>query len=689
MRTGYTLNGRYRILRALGEGGMANVYLAHDLILDRDVSVKLLRLDLRDDPNTIRRFQREALAATELLHPNIVQVYDVGEENGMQYLVMEYVKGMDLKAYIKTHFPIAHADVIQIMEQILSAVQTAHAHGIIHRDLKPQNILIDDQQVAKITDFGIAVTLSEHSLTQTNTVLGSVHYLSPEQARGGMATKQSDIYSLGIILYEMLTGTVPFGGETAVSIALKHFQADIPSVRAVDSTIPQALENVIYQATAKRPEDRYADVAAMASDLQTTLSPDRAGEARFTPQSDDGGETKVLPVSALSSLTANNSASAAAQPPSAADSAASAATAASDPPTSDVAGKVRYKKRHPLRYRLIWVAVTLFFLLVGILIGVALFRPQMTSVPNVIDRQTASAQTTLKAAHLKLGKIHQTTSAKIKRHHIVRTEPRSGTQLKQNTKVDLWVSTGPQKYKLANYQGDAYASTAAKLQALGFRVNRESVHSTSVPAGRIMQQSVSAGKRVVPKNVTLTFTVSTGSQTVTLSDLTAKTKAQAQDYAASHNLNLAFSYAYSNDVAKGKVIRQSPGEGAVVQEGDEITLTLSRGPEEQASETDQFNVKVKIPFDSSVTSSSSSDDDDDDDDSDESSSSSVSSASENLIQIYLKDQDHQYSSIYKQLTITDDTTVTLPFTLTSGKPGAYKIVRNGSVIAEDKHVTKN
>lgn len=149
MRTGYTLNGRYRILRALGEGGMANVYLAHDLILDRDVSVKLLRLDLRDDPNTIRRFQREALAATELLHPNIVQVYDVGEENGMQYLVMEYVKGMDLKAYIKTHFPIAHADVIQIMEQILSAVQTAHAHGIIHRDLKPQNILIDDQQVAK------------------------------------------------------------------------------------------------------------------------------------------------------------------------------------------------------------------------------------------------------------------------------------------------------------------------------------------------------------------------------------------------------------------------------------------------------------------------------------------------------------------------------------------------------------
>ena len=302
MRSGYTLNGRYRIIRALGEGGMANVYLAHDLILNRDVSVKLLRLDLRDDPSTIRRFQREALAATELVHQNIVQVYDVGEENGMQYLVMEYVEGTDLKAYIKDHFPIAYQEVIQIMEQILGAVQTAHEHNIIHRDLKPQNILIDQNRVAKITDFGIAVALSEHSLTQTNTVLGSVHYLSPEQARGGMATKQSDIYSLGIILYEMLTGTVPFEGETAVSIALKHFQSEIPSVREIDPRIPQALENVVLKATSKRPEDRYTDAASMAEDLKTSLSPKRAGELKFTPTSGDDGETKVLPLSgALSS----------------------------------------------------------------------------------------------------------------------------------------------------------------------------------------------------------------------------------------------------------------------------------------------------------------------------------------------------------------------------------------------------
>lgn len=678
MRTGYTLSGRYRIVRALGEGGMANVYLAHDLILDRDVSVKLLRLDLRDDPSTIRRFQREALAATELVNPNIVQVYDVGEENGMQYLVMEYVEGTDLKAYIKDHFPIAYQEVIQIMEQILSAVETAHEHNIIHRDLKPQNILIDQNRVAKITDFGIAVALSEHSLTQTNTVLGSVHYLSPEQARGGMATKKSDIYSLGIILYELLTGTVPFEGETAVSIALKHFQSEIPSVREIDPRIPQALENVVLQATSKRPEDRYESAASMAADLKTSLSPKRAGEVKFTPEQDDNGETKVLPLSALSSA-APVSAEAATQSDSAPETAADAATK-----TKATGKKGRKKTRHPRRRKFLLAGLVVLLLVAGILIGMALFRPHMTSVPSVTGRTEAVAKSRLTDAYLDVGEVHKTSSNKVKIHRVVRTEPRSGTQLKRNTVVDLWISTGPKRYKLANYQGDSYASTAAKLEALGFTVHRESVHSTSVPAGKIMQQSVLAGKNVVPSRTDITFTVSTGSATVTLADLTNKTKAQAQKYATDHNLNLAYDYAYSSDVSKGRVIKQSPGEGAIVQEGDEVTLTLSRGTEsESSSSVDQFSVNVKIPFDDGSSDSQSSSDDAD------SSSSSSSSASSNLVQIYLKDQDHSLSSIYKQMTITADTSVTLPFTVASGKAGAYKVVRDGHVIASDSHVTKD
>lgn len=187
---GSLVNGRYKILASIGSGGMANVFLAHDLILDRDVAIKVLRFDFQNDQTAIRRFQREALAATELVHPNIVSVYDVDEEGGMQYLVMEFVQGMDLKRYIQTHSPIPYEKIVDIMEQILSAVSLAHEHGIIHRDLKPQNVLIDEEGVAKIADFGIAIALSETSLTQTNSLLGSVHYLSPEQARGSMATKQ-------------------------------------------------------------------------------------------------------------------------------------------------------------------------------------------------------------------------------------------------------------------------------------------------------------------------------------------------------------------------------------------------------------------------------------------------------------------------------------------------------------------
>ncbi len=272
---GKKLNGRYLILGTIGSGGMANVFLAKDLILDREVAVKVLRFDFQNDQTAIRRFQREALAATELVHPNIVSVYDVGEEDGMQYLVMEYVKGMDLKRYIQTQYPIPYRTVVDIMQQILSAIDLAHHHRIIHRDLKPQNILMDENGTVKIADFGIAIALSETSITQTNSMLGSVHYLSPEQARGSMATNQSDIYALGIILYEILTGKVPFDGESAVTIALKHFQEEVPSLRLYDQNLPQSLENVVLRATAKETADRYQSADEMRHDLDTVLSTDR------------------------------------------------------------------------------------------------------------------------------------------------------------------------------------------------------------------------------------------------------------------------------------------------------------------------------------------------------------------------------------------------------------------------------
>src|SRR5690625_5070297 len=281
MIIGHLLNERYRIKRRIGGGGMANVYLAHDIILQRDVAIKVLRLEFANDPEFIERFEREAQAATSLFHPNIVSVYDVGEEEDILSIVMEYVDGMTLKEYVLENGPLSVEKTIDIMEQLTSAIEHAHETGLIHRDIKPQNVLIDQKGTIKVTDFGIAVALSATALTQTNSVLGSVHYLSPEQARGGKATKKSDIYSLGIVFYELLTGKLPFSGQSPVSIALKHLQDDIPSVRAKDESIPQSVENIILKATDKDPLARYTSVSELENDLANCLNLDKLNEAPY------------------------------------------------------------------------------------------------------------------------------------------------------------------------------------------------------------------------------------------------------------------------------------------------------------------------------------------------------------------------------------------------------------------------
>ncbi|MFC6255396.1 Stk1 family PASTA domain-containing Ser/Thr kinase [Secundilactobacillus hailunensis] len=663
MRPNYVLGGRYRIVKALGEGGMANVYLAHDLILDRDVSVKLLRLDLRDDPHTIKRFQREGLAATELVHPNIVSVYDVGEENGMQYMVMEYVKGMDLKAYIKKHFPIPYQEVINIMEQVLSAVAVAHEHNIIHRDLKPQNILIDENGVTKITDFGIAVALSENALTQTNTVLGSVHYLSPEQVRGGMATKQSDIYSLGIILYELLTGTVPFKGETAISIAIKHFQSDIPSVREFDPRIPQALENVVLKASSKRPADRYETVTDMANDLETSLSPRRASEPKFVPNSEiDDGETKVLDPAALHSQVAQDE---------------DPLTQKKDD-TPPVKPKKKRRHRRRLRYILLGLAV---ILLAAVGLAFWLGRPQSVTVPDVSGLTVNEAQQKLSDNNLNTGSIKRQSSVDIKKNLIIKTSPAAEQTAKKNAKVSLYVSTGPRLVKVGNYVGQSYTRSEALLKAKGVTVRRQNESSNEVPIGNVLQQSIENGQRIDPKNTTVTLTVSAGQRQLQLADLTGKSKAQIQRYATRESINISYRYKYNNR-AKDTAIDQTPGAGSTVREGSTVVVTLSRGKKpvsKSEPKIEDFNVDVDIPFEASSSSSSDS----------STSNSSSSSDDVNTVQIYIRDHDHDYKTVYKQLTIAQDTQVSIPFAVASGKNGGYKIIRDGKVILSDNNVTKN
>ena len=292
---GQKINDRYQIIKTIGEGGMANVYLAYDTILDRNVAVKVLRGDLANDEKFVRRFQREALSASSLSHPNIVEVYDVGEDNGLYYIVMEYIEGKHLKQLVKKRGNLTVREVVDIMLQLTDGMSGAHDSYIIHRDIKPQNIMILENGLIKITDFGIAMALNATQLTQTNSVMGSVHYLPPEQACGKTATIQSDVYSMGILMYELLTGSVPFKGENAVEIALKHIKETIPNVKDACGTIPNSVANIVKRATAKNLKNRYTDAREMNQDLKTCLYEARLDEEEYEfiyPEIEDDKKSK-------------------------------------------------------------------------------------------------------------------------------------------------------------------------------------------------------------------------------------------------------------------------------------------------------------------------------------------------------------------------------------------------------------
>ncbi|PAK87476.1 Stk1 family PASTA domain-containing Ser/Thr kinase [Lentilactobacillus parakefiri] len=677
MNKGYVLNGRYEIIGRLGEGGMADVYLAEDLILKRKVAVKLLRLDFRDNPKAKKRFQHEAMAATQLDNPHIVGIYDVDEVEGMQYLVMEFVDGEDLKKYIKDNFPIPYAEVVNIMEQICSAVSEAHRHNIIHRDLKPQNILVDKNGYIKITDFGISRAGTEDTMTQTRSIIGSIHYLSPEQIKGQMATTRSDIYSLGIILYEILTGKVPFNGDTAVSIAIKHSQTPMPSVRDFDPRIPQAMENVVLKATAKDPDDRYQTVNEMAADLNTSLDKSRANEPKFTvqpPQNSVDEATRVMPFSPLADTTA----SAAANPAKREEKA-----------TQPTNNKQPAKKKRRRRWWLIGGIVGVLLIIMALIMIVS--ANGKTTVPIVSGTLETEAEAKIKDADLVVGDIKYQSSDKIDRHRVISSSPKESSKVKKGTKVSLVVSSGPRLVRVGNYVGQEYDVVKQKLEDEGFTVHKRNAPSSSFGSGRILQQDFESGKRFNPATKTLTFVVSTGVKRITLKDLTGMTKAQVVSYSNKVEINPTFDYVYSDDQPKGRVVRQSPNANESIQQGGNVAVWISRGPKKDSSdELKSFNVKITIPYlDNNSAASSDSTLNESGISSDDASTESTSGSNENVVLIYLKDHDHSLSTVYKQMVITKDTQVTLPFKLSGSEVGQYKVVRDGRTIMRDNNVTYN
>ena len=630
LETGKTLNGRYKIQTLIGTGGMAAVYLAKDLILDRLVAIKVLRLDFRQNNDAMRRFRREALSATQLTHPNIVGVYDVGQSQEMNYIVMEYVEGTDLKDYIRQRGALHPIEAVRIMMQIVSAIAAAHQNRIIHRDIKPQNILIDREGNVKITDFGIAVALSDTSLTQTNTLLGSVHYLSPEQARGGMATIQTDIYALGIVLYELLTGRVPFDGESAVSIALKHFQEPLPPVVNPTAMVPQSLENIVLKATAKDPMNRYRSCYEMFQDLKTCLDSTRLYEKKFVPTS-FSGETKVLtPINTQKVKPIQ---------------------------TSREIPIVEMDEEKPVKKKRKWPWVLLLMISV---IGIMAFAflhssPKEVQVPDVTNLTEAAAKIKLADAKLSVTDVIPVQSDEVESGKVIETNPKAGSTVKEKSKVTIKVSSGKEAVTMKDYRNKTYETARDELKKLGFTVEKKEENSDSVEAGKVISQSIAPNQKVEGKDTVITLVVSKGETSIKMANLKGYTREGAIEYASTNNLNLTITEE-ENDATVDTVIRQSIREGSDIKKGTPLTIVLSKGKKAHT-----VTKQIMIPYQKSANNSN---------------------RKNNKISIYIEDSVNQIQNVYKTLEISEDTSVNVTFNLSNSQPtGKYKIVSDGKEIA--------
>lgn len=674
---GTKIGGRYKVLALLGTGGMAHVYLARDLILDRDVAVKILRFDFQKNKEALRRFQREALSTTQLIHPNIVSVYDVDEDDGLQYIVMEYIEGTDLKEYIQHHGQTTPEDAIHIMSQVLSAMALAHQNRIIHRDIKPQNLLINKENTIKVTDFGIAVALSHTSITQTNSLLGSVHYISPEQARGSVTTTKSDLYASGIVLYELLSGEVPFDGESAVSIALKHFQEEIPSVRQMNPAVPQSLENVILKATAKEPADRYNSCEEMQQDLLTSLNPSRLNEPVFVPKA-MLHETKVLtPIQPVKPIETK-------------------AVLITDESEEGQAAKKKERQNKKKGSKRGLLVLIFFILLVafGALLAMMWFNrpPEEFEVPNVVNEEEATARAILTDLDFVIGDVETEYNPDVVEGSVIRTNPEAGEMLAVESEIELVISQGEEPVELYDYTGEKYSEVRSELRKKGIKVEREDVYDNS-ELNTVVSQSIEPDTEVIPSETTIVLQVSLGKEMFTMEDLAGYSRDKVESFANDFDLDLTIESEYSTDVAEGLVISQSLEPNSNFSASDSLTVVLSLGPVEP--EILIFSKAITIPYKApeaapasppNENANSNANNSNNGNNQSESSSSEVDK--NNHIVIYMSDLDLQMTEAFREFNITEDTQVALNFRIREGETGSYRVERDGEVIMEEANLTE-
>ena len=563
---GQKVNERYEIIKTIGEGGMANVYLANDTILDRKVAIKVLRGDLSNDEKFIRRFKREALSVSNLSHPNIVEVYDVGEEEGNYYIVMEYIEGKTLKQLLQKRGALTLTEVIDIMRQLTDGLSHAHEAYIIHRDIKPQNIMIEDNGLVKITDFGIAMALNSTQLTQTNSVMGSVHYLPPEQANGKGSTVKSDIYSLGILMYELLTGSVPFKGDNAVEIALKHMKEKLPSIRKQNPTIPQSIENIVLRATAKNPKNRYDTVREMYNDLQTAMERDNEKRLVYEYPENDLEETKVVPV-------VNKEIK----------------KTVVDKPTeleeNDFSTIKKKSDKNKLPIILAAILLVILIVLAVVYLLISSRNVKEVKVPNVIGLSTDEAIEKIKQNGLEYTtKLEE--NASVEEGHVIRTEPKAGSTKTKGSTITIVESSGKEYLLLEDYSGKNYYEIKGALEAKGIKVEMKTKSVENVSEYKDKEELIIAQepefkadeetKLFKGDNVVLYIP-----EVDVYPDMVAEkwTIDKVEAFADKYNLTIDKSYKETQEVEEGIILKQNREPGDPIYNGYTLKVTIAKKPE--------------------------------------------------------------------------------------------------------------
>ena len=608
LELGTMLSGRYEVVKRVGSGGMADVYMAKDHKLNRNVAVKVLKSEYVEDEKFLKKFETEAQAVARLSHPNIVNIYDVGMEDGINYIVMELAEGITLKEYIRKKGYLSPKETVEISTQIASAISHAHKNHIIHRDIKPQNILVSDTGIIKVTDFGIAKATSSNTVTSTATAMGSVHYISPEQAKGRFCDEKSDIYSLGITMYEMVTGHVPFDHENGVTIALMHLQNEITPPSQIRDGIPDSLEKIILKCTMKKPEERYQTADDLIADLRLVFEDTSGGYVGVVPAIDDSPTIMIDQNELTQRINTPKKDQKIQQEEPLKDEEQNAYLDEDDEEESGMNSKIE-------KLVIVLAAVVGAIILISIIVFVVkssgVFKSGKSTTTTSIGTTAGSNDTeskkytvdnyigmSLSAAREKIDgkfkiKVEEEYSADYAKGLVIRQDPESDTELEEGKTLTLVVSKGTRtedKVSVPGVVGKRESSAKSELEAAGLKVSVKTKYSTDVAKGKVISQSPGSGNQVT-KNSTVVITVSQGEKPETMvrvPNLRYFTESEARSELKNSNLVLGSVLTeYSDSVEKGLVIRQTVSSGSKVKEGTAVGIYVSLGPRQTATTADQ------------------------------------------------------------------------------------------------------